>query len=306
MSAKEEVRIGRRSVSLSRPDKIFWADENITKGEMVSYYRAIAEVMVPHVRDRLLTMERYPDGWQGGRFYQKSASDYFPDWIATKTAPKERGSGTVDYVVCNEPATLVYLANQGCITFHTGLHRVDDLDKPDTFIMDLDPSTEDFSVVRDTALMTRDLLDEIGLVPYVKTSGSRGLHVVVPLRRTSPFGEVRAFARAFAAELERMNPEELTTEHRKADRGERLFLDWMRNGYGSHAVAPYSVRARAGAPVAMPIPWSEVEDPKLRASRYTVRDAVKVVEERGDAWESMRADARSLGPAARKLERRGR
>ena len=300
--AKKEVRIGRRTVSLSNPDKVFWPEEEITKGELVAYYRAIADVMVPHVKDRLLTLERFPNGVEGQRFYQKDASDYFPDWIPRKTAPKEGGKGTVNYVVCNEPAALVYLANQGCITFHTGLHRVDRLERPDLFVMDLDPSTDDFSVVQRAALATRELLLSIGLTPFVKTSGSRGLHVVVPLRRTSTFGDVRAFAVDVASELERRFPEELTTEWKKANRGDRLLLDVARNGYGAHAVAPYSVRARPGAPVAMPIEWSEVEDDSLRASRYTIRDAPDLVAKRGDLWADMRAEAGSIAQARKRLD----
>jgi bifunctional non-homologous end joining protein LigD len=297
---KQEVRIGRRTLSLSKADKTFWSDDGITKGDLVAYYTAIAPVMVPHLKDRLLTMERYPDGYGGGRFYQKDASEYFPEWITRKRAPKEGGKGTVDYVVCNEAATLVYLANQACMTFHTSLHRIDRLERPDLFIMDLDPSTEDFSIVRHAALATRELLVDLGLTPFVKTSGSRGLHVVVPLRRTGTFAEVRQFARLFAQVLESRNPDELTTEHRKAKRGDRLFLDVMRNGYGAHAVAPYSVRARPHAPVAMPIEWSEVEDDRLTPTRYTLRDAVAVVEKRGDLWSDMRKDAGSIaGPAKR-------
>jgi bifunctional non-homologous end joining protein LigD len=303
VTPKEEVKIGKRTISLSKPDKVFWPDENITKGELVSYYRAIADVMVPHLKERLLTMERFPDGIDHQRFYQKDASAYFPDWIATKSAPKEGGKGRVNYVVCNEAATLVYLANQGCVTFHTGLHRVDRLDRPDLFIMDLDPSTEDFSVVQRAALATRDLLQDLGLAVFVKTSGSRGLHVVVPLRRTSTFGDVRAFATEVAGELERRHPDELTTEWRKVNRGDRLYLDVARNGYGAHAAAPYSVRARPGAPVAMPIEWSEVEDDSLRASRYTIREVPDVVARHGDLWRDIRSSAGSLAQARKALSR---
>ena len=299
---KETVTVGRREISLSNLDKPFWADEGLTKGDLIHYFEAIAPVMVRYLRDRLLTIERYPDGIDGGRFYQKSASKYFPGWIKRKAAPKE-GGGTVDHVVCNEAATLVYLANQAAVTFHTSLHRIDNFERPDHLIVDLDPSTDDFDVVRDAALATKELAEEVGLTPFVKTSGSRGLHVVVPLRRTSSFSEVRAFARDFAVDLERRNPEELTTEHRKAKRGDRLFLDVMRNGFGAHAVAPYSVRARPGAPVAMPIDWAEVEDRSLRANRYTIRDAVTIVEERGDRWEGMSASAGSVGSAAKKLSK---
>jgi bifunctional non-homologous end joining protein LigD len=299
----EEVRIGRRTVSLSKPDKEFWPEDGITKGDLVAYYRAVAPVMVPHLKDRLLTIERYPDGLQGNRFYQKDASDYFPSWVATKTAPKEGGGGTVDYVVCNEPATLVYLANQAALTFHTSLHRIDRLDRPDQFIMDLDPSSEDFSVVQRAAFLTKELLEEIGLTPFVKTSGSRGLHIVVPLQRRADFGEVRRFARDLAAELERRAPDDLTTEHRKAKRGDRLYLDVMRNGYGAHAVAPYTVRARPGAPVAMPIPWAEVRDDRLRANRYTLRDAIDVINERGDEWATISKSAGSIGAATKNLQR---
>lgn len=303
MTGKEEVRVGRRKVALSNLDKLYWPDDGITKGDLVAYYRAVADVMVPHVEQRLLTMERYPEGIGGQRFYQKDASKYFPAWIPRKRAPKERGTGSVDHVVCNEPAALVYLANQGCITFHAGLHRIDRMNRPDQFVMDLDPSTADFSVVQRAALATRELLEEIGLTPFVKTSGSKGLHVVAALRRTSTFDDVRDFARAVAATLERRFPDELTTEHRKANRADKLYLDAGRNAFGAHAVAPYSVRARPGATVAMPIRWSEVEDPKLRSSRYTIANALGVVADRGDLWRDLRGSASSLPAARKRLDR---
>lgn len=280
---------------------MFWPGDDLSKADLVDYYSSVAAVMVPHLKDRLLTMERYPDGAEADRFYQKDASSYFPKWITRRTVPKEGGAGTVDHVVCNEPAVLVYLANQACITFHTSLHRADRLDRPDQFVLDLDPSTDDFDVVRRAATSARELLEEIGLTPFVKTSGSRGLHVVTPLRRTSTSNDVRSFARKVAAALEERRPEEVTTEHRKAKRGVRLYLDVMRNSYGAHVAAPYSLRALPHAPVSMPIQWSEVGDPELTPTRYTLRDVVSIVEERGDLWADIRKGARSLSAAAKRL-----
>ncbi|MGH2731204.1 MAG: non-homologous end-joining DNA ligase, partial [Actinomycetota bacterium] len=244
------IRAGRRSITVSRLDKPMFPDDGITKGDLIDYYAGIAHRMVPHVRDRLMTLERYPDGIESERFFSKTIPSYFPSWIDRATVPKK--GGQVTHVVCNDNATLVYLANQACITMHVGLHRVEPLDRPDQMIFDLDPPTEEFAVVRSTAKKLRSLLDDLGLPAVVKTSGSKGLHIVVPVK-SATWADVRGFAKDVAVLLATREPKALTIEGLRAKRKGRLFLDWLRNSYGAHAVAPYSVRARPGAPVAMPL-----------------------------------------------------
>jgi bifunctional non-homologous end joining protein LigD len=288
-------RVGRHSIELSRLDKPLWP-EGITKGDLVDYYQEIAPKMIPLVRERLMTLERFPDGIESTRFYSKQAPKYFPSWIARKSVPKS--GGKVNHVVCNEAATLVYLANQACITLHTGLSRIDRVEYPDQMIFDLDPSG-DFEIVRTTAVELRELLDDLGLVAFVKTSGSKGLHVTVPLDRKAHFRDVRSFTNVVAAALVERRPDELTLEIRKEKRAGRLLLDVGRNAFGAHAVAPYTVRARPGGPVAATLDWSEINDPDFHPQQFSMADAVK----RSEPWKGWRRHARSLTHAIARIER---
>lgn len=285
------VQVGRRSIELSNLDKVLYPADGLTKRDVIDYYEAIGEHMLPHVKARPMTLERYPDGISHGRVFTKSIPKYFPEWIDREKIRK--AGGEVTHVVCNEKATLVYLANQACLTQHVGLSRTDTIDMPDQMIFDFDPSVDDFGLVRAAALRARELLSELGFHAFVKTTGSRGLHVVVPLSARDRFEDVRAFAHEIAAFMAAEDPRHLTIESRKVNRGDRLFVDFMRNAYAQTAVAPYSLRARDHAPVAMPIEWSEVDDPKLTARRYTIRDAPDVAGRR-DPWKGWRRFARSI------------
>lgn len=294
------MRVGPRNVDITNSDKQMFPDQGISKAALVDYYVGIADRMLPHIRGHLLTLVRYPDGIEGKRFFQKNASDYFPDWIERKTVPKDQGRGTVSHVVATEKATLAYLGNQAAIELHMSLSRRDRLDAPDQMIFDLDPSDEDFTLVRKTALRFKDVLEELGFHPVVKTSGSRGLHVVVALSRADTFDEARRFALDLATLMAERQPDLLTVEGRKDKRKGRLFLDWLRNSRGATNVVPYSPRARPGAPVSMPIPWSEVEDRRLTPQRYKMRDAL---EQGSDPWKGWRRHARSLKEPRRELDR---
>jgi bifunctional non-homologous end joining protein LigD len=292
------IRAGRRSIKVSRLDKLMFPDTGITKGDLIDYYAGVASRMVPLVRKRLMTLQRYPDGIDGEMFFSKTIPKYFPSWIDRATVGKK--GGKVTHVVCNEKATLVYLANQACITMHVGLHRVGALDRPDQMIFDLDPATQAFGVVRSTAKTLRALLDDLGLAAVLKTSGSKGLHIVVPVRGVT-FSATRSFARDVAVLLATREPRTHTIESLKVKRKGRLFLDWMRNGYGAHAVAPYSVRAWPGAPVAMPLEWSEIDQRGFNPRKYSIALALKRAEE-PDPWAGWRRHARSLAGPRRLLD----
>jgi bifunctional non-homologous end joining protein LigD len=295
-----KVKAGRRTIEITHPDKVLFPDDGFTKADLVSYYEAVAPVMLPHVKERLATMERFPDGIAAHRFYNKNAPKYFPEWIDRKTVPKKGGS--VNHVVINDAATLVYLAQQACITPHVSMARVDDLDHPDQLMIDLDPSTDDFSIVRETALNLRELLDDLGLFAVVKTSGSRGLHIVVPLDRSADIDFVRVLARDLAELLALRDPKRVTIETSKKERGDRLFVDWMRNSPAQTAVAPFGVRARAGAPVAMPLDWAEVESPDLDPRAWSIKSAIQRVTDKPDPWRGWRRRARSLTRARSRLD----
>ncbi|MFI5684280.1 non-homologous end-joining DNA ligase [Streptomyces sp. NPDC051636] len=297
------VRAGRRTIQVHRPGKVLLPGDGdakeYTKGDLVDYYRSVAPFMLPHLRGRPLMLERYPDGLDGPRFMQKNTPDHYPDWITRAEVAKE--DGTVTHVVCEDTATLVFLADQACLTLHRWLSRTDRTDRPDRMVFDLDPSGDDFSAVREAARLLGGLLDDLRLPSALMTTGSRGLHVVVPLNGHHGFDEVRAFARDVAELLAAEHPDRLTTAARKKDRGERLYLDVQRNAYAQTAVAPFTVRPRPGAPVAVPVSWDQLDDPDLGPRRWTIEDAVD--QARTDPWAGMRG--RALGPARHRLKTLG-
>jgi len=298
------MRIGGHEIEISRRDKLFFPDAGLTKGDVVDYYAQVAEVMVPHIRQYPVSMLRYPDGLAGEGFYHKDTPDYFPDWIRRVTVPKREG-GSLEAPVVDSAAALVYLANQACLTPHLWLSRADDLERPDRVILDLDPPEDGhgFDMVREAALDLRLLLEEVGLSPWVMTTGSKGLHVVAPLRRERDFDEVRGFAHDLAELLAARRPDVYTIEQRKNKRAGRLFLDVLRNAYGATAVAPYAVRARPGAPVATPLDWSEVQDAGLGPRNWTIENLFRRLGQKRDPWRDMMRHARSLDEPRRQLDR---
>lgn len=283
---------GRYRVNLTNLDRPYFPEAGLTKGDVVGYYDEVADLMLPGLRDRALSLQRFPEGLAGDGFYQKRASAHFPDWLRTVTVSS--GEGTLEQVVAGNRASLVYLADQGTVTFHPWLSRTDAIDHPDQLILDLDPSTDDFEPVRRGAFLIREVLDEIGVAAYVRLTGSRGVHVVSPLDRSADFDYVRAFARDLARLVAARRPDELTVEVRKARRGDRVFVDWLRNGYAQTAVASYSVRARPSAPIAAPVSWKELADPALGPQRYHLRNIRDRLDHVEDPWRGMRRHARSL------------
>jgi bifunctional non-homologous end joining protein LigD len=296
------IEIGGHTIEIKRPDKVLFPDDGITKIELAEYYASVAETMLPHVRERPLTVQRYPDGIDGFMFFQKSMPKYYPDWIDSIDVGK-RGGGVTRYPLAGDVATPVYLASQAAITLHVWPSRADELMKPDRIIIDLDPPDDDaFPVVRETAQAVRAIFDEIGLVPFVMTTGSKGLHIVAPIRRADEFEEVAAFAGDVARVVSERTPDVITTEFLKVNREGRLFFDTRRNAFGQHAVAPYSVRPKPGAPVATPIEWDELDDKKLTASTYTLRTIGKRLDGTGDPWQEIAGHARSLEGPRRALQ----
>jgi bifunctional non-homologous end joining protein LigD len=298
MSPTTSVRAGARTVEVSRPDKVLFPDDGLTKADLVAYYRSVAARMLPHLRGRPLMMERYPDGIDHRPLMQKNVPDHFPEWI--HRVEMRKVGGTVVHPVADDAATLVYLANQACVTPHRWLSKADKPDHPDRLVFDLDPPGDDFAPVRDAALALRELLDELRLRSAVMTTGSRGLHVVVPLDRSADFDTVRAFAQDTAQVLASRHPDALTTAPRKQARRGRLYLDVQRNAYAQTAVAPYAVRARPGAPVATPLDWSEVEAPGLTGRRWTVETVLDRLDD--DPWTGAFPRGHTLDAARRRLD----
>lgn len=289
-------QVAGREVEITHPERVLFPESNITKGDLADYYYRIADIMVPYMQHRAVTMHRFPEGIGHEGFYHKDAPDYFPSWIDTK-AVKKKEDGLVNYVVCNDAATLVYLAQQACITPHIWLSRIDKLHYPDRMIFDLDPDKQPFTVVQETALAMHDLLSKIGLVSFALITGSQGIHVVVPLDRTVRFAEVRAFAQMLAEYVVRQDTSRLTVDVRKDKREGRLFIDTLRNSFGATAVAPYAVRAREGAPVATPITWQEVKRTDLKPDKYTIKTIFRRLTQIEDPWKSIDKQGSSVRAA---------
>lgn len=293
-------RIGRRTVQITSPDRVLFPDDGITKADLAEYHHRMAGVLVPHLVDRPLMLQRFPEGISAKGFYQKEAGRGVPAWIRTVEVDKE--GGVVRHPVVDDMASLLALTNLSVVSFHRWPTRADRLDHPDLLMIDLDPSTDDFDDVVRAAHWTRDLLDELELAPYLLTTGSRGLHVVVPLDRSADTATVAAFAHTVGRLLAVRHPDDLTDETRKSARGRRLYLDTARNGWAQTAIAPYSVRPRGGAPVATPITWDELDDSGLRPDGWTVTTVPGRVASSGDPWSGMARHARSLGLRRERLD----
>jgi bifunctional non-homologous end joining protein LigD len=284
--------------TISHPDKVLFPQIGLTKLELAQHYERVAPAMLPYVRDRPLAVQAFPNGIEQHGFFMKAVPGYFPEWVERVTVPK-RG-GTVTHPLANDARTLVYLAGQNVVTLHTWLSRADEPAQPDRLIVDFDPSKSSggFADVRAAARDAGERLRDLGLATYAMVTGSRGIHVVCPLRRGPSFTEVHRFTRALAERMVEDNPRKLTLEWHKAERGDRIYVDVNRIAYAQHAVAPYGVRAREKAPVAMPIHWEELSDRGLKPDRWTVKNAGSRLDAEGDPWKGMMRRARKL-PAAR-------
>jgi bifunctional non-homologous end joining protein LigD len=293
------IRAGRRNVEIARPEKPLFGS-GITKRDLASYYERVAGAMLPHLARRPLNLERYPQGIDGVRIFQQHAAQHLPPWVGRVQVPAR--TGPVEHVVAGDAATLVYLAGQACITFHRWLSRTDMLVRPDLLVFDLDPSTVRAAEVRRAARILGALLGELGLEPWAMTTGSRGYHVAIALRRRSGFDRVREFARGVAELGVAREPSLFTNEQRKAKREGKILIDIQRNAYAHTAVSPYAVRARPGAPVATPLRWEELEDPKTTAVRWTLASVPARLERDGDPWKDVARRPQTLTHARRSLD----
>jgi bifunctional non-homologous end joining protein LigD len=290
---------------ITHPEKVLFPpegkDAGITKGELAAYYEAIAPIMVPHIRGRPVTMERFPAGIGEQGFFHKDVSKGFPEWLQRVEVPKK--DGTVHHPIIGDTRSLLWIANQNCITPHVWTSRAPSLYQPDICVFDLDPSKEEPHVVRTAALELRDLLTSLGLTSWVKASGSKGFHIVVPLDGKSGFGEVSRFAQAVGTILVRRDPENLTQEFSKADRDGRILVDTGRNGYSATFAAVYAVRARPGAPVSAPCTWEELERGEVGPRTFTLSTILSRVASVGDVWSEMHTCRQSLKGSMERLRR---
>ena len=287
---------------ITHPEKILFPEEGISKGELASYYEAIAPVMLPHLRRRPITMERFHRGIGSPGFFQKDVSKGFPVWLERVEVPKH--GGTVHHPIANDTRSLLWLANQNSITIHVWPSRTPNLYNPDICIFDLDPSKEDeLDRLRAAALLLRDFLDELGLPSWIKTSGSKGFHIAVPLNGKHDFGEVARFAHTVGRVLVSRDPDNLTQEFHKVDRGGRILIDTGRNGYSATYAATYTVRARPAAPVSAPCTWEEIEKGEVGPKTFTLRTMAQRVAAKGDLWSDLLKSKLSLKRALNRLNK---
>jgi bifunctional non-homologous end joining protein LigD len=305
VKAEANLRAGRYTVRITSPDKVLFPDVGVTKLELARYYLGVGPLMVRYLKGRPILVQRFPDGIDRPGFIQQEAPDHVPPWVRRVTVPKV-GGGSITHATVDNTASLVYLVNLNTVAVHAWLSRFDRPRQPDRLIFDLDPPDDEFGPVRETALALRKLLDDLGLRPLIMLTGSRGAHVTVPIRRGPDFDEVRRFADQVAARLVEAYPDLVTTEARVEARDGRLYIDTRRNAYGQTAVAPYSVRAKPGAPVAVPIDWSELDEPGLTSRRYNIRDIPARLARRGDPWAGTGRHAADLRRAWARLARPGR
>ena len=284
---------------ITHPEKVLFPDDGISKGELASYYESIAPILVPHIRARPITMERYPSGIAAKGFIHKDVSKGFPEWLERVEVPKK--DGVVHHPLVSDARSLLWIVNQNCITPHVSTARVPHLHHPDLCVLDLDPSVDDAEMLRAAALQVRDLFAELGLPCWVKTTGSKGFHIAVPLDAESPTGAVARFAHAVGHLLIARDPDHLTEEFSKADRGHRILVDTGRNGFSATFAAPYAVRPKPGAPVSAPCTWQEIERREVHPRSFTLRTMAARIAAVGDLWDAMPGRACALTPAAERL-----
>ncbi|MDA1361008.1 non-homologous end-joining DNA ligase [Glycomyces luteolus] len=295
------IHVAGHDIKVTTLDKVLFPDDGITKGDMLVHYLAVAEAMLPHLAGRPLTLRRFPHGIVTEGFFQKDTGGRFPDWIDTVEVAHRHSEGSVRYVMCDDAASLLYLANQGTIEFHIWTATVANLGHPDRLVMDLDPPQGvTVAELRSVARRARDLYADLGLTAYLQATGGRGYHVVAPLDRGANFRFVRDLAGDLAARLAADDPDRLTTAHRKNRRGDRIFLDVNRNGRAQTFIAPYSLRARPGATVATPLEWSELG--RSTPNGFTTAAVRRRLARKADPWAGMDDHAASPGAVRKRLD----
>lgn len=265
-----KIRAGRRNIEITHPEKILFPESKITKLELVNYYLKISDKILPHLKDRPLTQVRCPSGISDECFFQKNCPDYYPDWIE-RIAVEKQNKEIIEYVNCKDIATLIYLINQNCITPHTWLSKLPDLNKPDKIIFDLDPGEgATFTQIRETALKLNSLIKKEKLKANPMVTGSKGIHVIIPIKPDMLFDEARDYAKELAQKLVDIYPDQLTIDVRKEKRKNKIFIDYLRNSWGATSVVPYGVRPKENAPVATPITWKDVEKKSLKPDQFNI------------------------------------
>lgn len=293
----------KKEAELTHLDKIYWPDENITKGELLEYYSHIAPYILPYLKDRPLSLKRNPNGIKDKGFFHKDAGDIAPDWVKTKKIHAESTDKMVDYLVCNDLQSLLFIANLGCIEMNPWNSTINKLDNPDYIVMDIDPSPKNtFEQVVDVAQAIKEILDEIDVKGYCKTSGSRGLHVYIPFNKKYTYDESRDFAQILAGMVTEKLPDTTTLERSLSKRKKNhIYVDYLQNRIGQTLASAYSARPKPGATVSAPLEWSEVKH-GLKIQDFTIKNMMKRVEEKGDLFEGVLGKGIDMKKALQRLE----
>ncbi len=281
----KEITLNRHKVKLTNQDKIYFPKDGITKGDVIDYYQSVAQYILPHLKNRPLSLNRFPNGIEESGFYQKDAGDSFPDWIETTKVHSDSTDKYIDYVICNDKATLAYLNNLGCIDLNPWNASVPDLENPDFLVLDLDPSKKNsFDNVIETALQVNEVLKSIKVKGYCKTSGSTGIHVYIPMKKQYDFDQVKDFAHILIKKVHDLLPELTTLERSLKKRDDKkIYLDYLQNRSGQTLASVYSIRPKEGASVSMPLEWDELK-PGLKPADYTIHNALERIEKKGDLF----------------------
>jgi bifunctional non-homologous end joining protein LigD len=295
------VKIDGQQLKLTNLDKVYWPKEKYTKGDLVNYYRKVAKFILPYLKDRPENMNRHPHGINGPSFYQKNVDHQPPVWVKTKKIFSESNKADINYLVCQNEATLVYMANLGCIEINPWNSRIQNLEKPDWMVIDLDPEAISFEQVIVVAQAVHKLLDSIGVKNFCKTSGATGLHIFVPLAAKYTHDQVKDFAHIIAVLVNRRLPNITSIERMPKKRQKKVYLDFLQNRKGQTLAAPYSVRPKPGATVSTPLEWGEVKrglDPK----KFTIQTIVPRLKKKGDIWKPVIGAGADLQKALTKLD----
>ncbi len=301
---REEVsaKVGSRVLKLTNLNKVFWPEEKYTKGDLIDYYRKISRTILPYLKDRPESLNRFPDGILGPNFFQKDFAHQPPDWVKTEKIFSESNQKTINYLVCNDQATLIYMANLGCIELNPWNSRIQKLDYPDFTIMDIDPGKVDFEDVIRTAQYIHRTLDEIKVPNYCKTSGARGLHICIPLGAKYTYDEAKEFTHLIAMLVNQKLPDITSIERSPSKRTRKIYLDYLQNRKAQTLAAPYCLRPKPGAPVSTPLEWSEVRS-GLNPRDFNLKTIFKRLEKKGDLWKPVLGKGVDLRSAVEKLNK---
>lgn len=297
-----DLKVGKTTLHLTNQNKVYFPDDGITKGEIINYYNEVADLILPYLKDRPQSMNRFPNGINGPSFYQKDLDlDKVPAWLKTKSLYSESNDADIDYLICNDKATLLYMANLGCIEINPWNSTIKKVDNPDWIVIDIDPAKEEFNEVVRTALVVKEVMDELNTDCYCKTSGSTGLHVYIPLGAKYDYDTVKIFAELVAQEVQSRLPETTTLERSIKKRNNKIYVDFLQNRKGQTLAAPYSVRPKPGATVSTPLEWHEVNG-NLSPSQFTIFNVMDRFRKKGDLWKSVLGKGADIKSILKKMK----